>query len=257
MIKKIRLFIHHHNMICCLLILFGFIFYLSYSVYKKEDLWEFEKILKNSLASIEKVITPKANVNYQPVIDTFTKEKEKELQSLRELLNLNNTSTFQLEHASIINRNVLYYFNEVTIDKGKEDGIDKGMLAINEKGLIGVVEYVTQNTATIKLLTTEDNSFKIAVSVINGENLYNGIITGYDQKTGEILVTSIRNQSDIEIGSIVKTNGLGSLYPEGIVVGTVSKIEMDSVGVSKILFIKSGIDFRNIQYLSIVKGVKQ
>jgi len=243
-------------MICVITILFGFLFYLSYSVYKKENLWNFEKILKDSVASIEKVITPKISVNYQSVVDTFSKEKEEELKNLRNLLELTNVSSFELEHASVISRNVLYYFNEITIDKGKRQGIDQGMLAINEKGLIGVVEYVTKETATIKLLTVEDATFKIAVSVISGENLYNGVITGYDQKTGEILVTSIRSQSDIEIGSTVQTNGLGNLYPEGIQIGTVSKIEMDSVGVSKILRIQSGIDFRNIKYVSIIKGVK-
>ena len=251
--KKIRIFIHKHRMICCIAILFLFLFYLSYSIYKKEAV---EKVLKNSLASIERVVTPKINVNYQNVIDHFSKEKEEELKTLKALLELNNTTSFELEHASILNRNVLYYFNELTIDKGKNSGIDQGMLAINEKGLVGVVEYVTQDTATIKLLTTEDATFKIAVSVENGESLYNGVITGYDQKTGEILVTSIRNQSDIKIGSVVKTNGLGNLYPEGILVGTVSKIETDSVGVSKILSIQTGIDFRNLSYVSIIKGVK-
>lgn len=257
MLKKIRIFTYKHRMFCCIIILLGFLFYLSYVVYQKEDLWGFEKVLKNSLASISNGITPKIEVNYQEVTNTFTKEKEDELNNLRELLDLTNQSSYQLEHASIISRNALSYFNEITINKGKNNEIDKGMLAINEKGLIGVVEYVTKDTATIKLVTTEDASFKIAVSVMNGESIYNGVITGYDQKNEEILVTSIRNQSDIAIGSIVKTNGLGNLYPEGIIVGTVSKIETDSVGVSKILSIKSQIDFRNIRYVSIIKGAKQ
>ena len=253
--KRIRLFFHRHRMIGCFLILFGFLFYLSYNLYKKEDLWTFEKVLKNSLAGIVQIVTPSVEVHYQAIVDMLDEAKNQELQELRGLLDLQNTSSFMLEHASVIYRNVSHYFNEITINKGKRHGIDQYMLAVNEKGLIGVVEYVTQDTATIKLLTVEDMTFKVAVAVYSGDNLYNGMITGYDQKTGEVLVTSIRSQSEIEIGSIVKTNGLGNLYPEGIEVGRVTSIEMDKVGVSKIIRIQSGIDFRNIRYVSIIKGV--
>ena len=49
---------------------------------------------------------------------------------------------------------------------------------------------------------------------------------------------------------------MGNLYPSGITIGQVSKIEMDSVGVSKILSIKSDVDFKNLKYVSIIKGVR-
>lgn len=254
--KRIRLFIHKHRIFTCGFILFGFLFYLSYTLYQKDDLWGVEKVLRDSLASIQNVITPKLEVHYQDVVDIFTKEKEEELENLRSLLDLTNQSSFSLEHASILSRDALSYFDILTINKGKSSGIDRGMLAINEKGLVGVVEYVSSNTSTIRLLTNGERTFKIAVSVHYGENVYNGIITGFDQEKQEIVVTSIRNQSNIEVGSSVITNGLGNLYPEGVEVGTVSRIEVDDAGVSKRIYVKSENDFRNIKYVSIIKGAK-
>lgn len=254
--KKIRLWFHHHRTISCILILFLFLFYLSYSIYQKKDLSFFEKSVKNSVASIFSIFTPRLVVDYSEVYDTFTKEKEEELQNLRELLELSNTSSYVLEHASVIQRNAAYYFNEVTVDKGKSEGIDQGMLAITEEGLIGVVKYVTKDTSTIQLLTEEEASFKISVAVFYKENKYNGIITGYDSENKELLITSIRGQSELEVGSVVKTNGLGNLYPEGIVVGKVSSITYDEVGLSKVLRVASSVDFENIKYASIIKGVK-
>ena len=130
------------------------------------------------------------------------------------------------------------------------------MLAINQEGLVGVVDSVTKDSANISLLSKEIAKYKISVKVVNGENIYNGIITGYDNETNEIIVESIRSQSVIEVGNIVYTNGLGDVYPPDITVGTVTKIEMDSVGINKILRLSTNVDFRNIKYLSIIKGRK-
>ena len=156
----------------------------------------------------------------------------------------------------LIARDVTFYFSNLTVDKGKSSGIDKGMLAINQEGLVGVVDSVTKNSASISLLSKEIAKYKISVKVINGENIYNGIITGYDNETNEIIVESIRSQSVIEVGNNVFTNGLGDVYPPDISVGTVTKIEMDKVGINKILRISTNVDFRNIKYLSIIKGRK-
>lgn len=254
MIKKIRIFIHNHRLLTCFFILFAFLFYLSYTINQKDDLSFIESNLKNYLADIKRVFVPIIDVNYQDIINNFSNEKEEELSSLKKLLELNHTSSFDLVNASIIARDVTFYFSSLTIDKGKNDGIDRGMIAINEDGLVGVVEYVTKNTATISLLSRENAKFKISVKVENGENIYNGVITGFDSETSEIIVESIRSQSLIEVGNKVSTNGLGDIYPPDIVVGEVTKIEMDSVGINKILRVSSKVDFRNIKYLSIIRG---
>lgn len=254
--KKIKLFLHNHRLLTCSFILFIFLFYLSYMLTKDKNNLFLENNLKNYMASIKQAFVPKIDVNYQSVINTFSKEKEEELSSLKKLLELNHTSTFDLVNTSIIARDVTFYFSNLTVDKGKSNGIDKGMLAINQEGLVGVVDSVTKNSASISLLSKEIAKYKISVKVINGENIYNGIITGYDNETNEIIVESIRNQSVIEVGNNVFTNGLGDVYPPDISVGKVTKIEMDKVGINKILRISTNVDFRNIKYLSIIKGRK-
>lgn len=256
MIKKIKLFLHNHRLLTCTFILFTFLFYLSYAINEDKKVNFIESNLKNYLSNIKQVFVPVVNVNYQEVIDTFSKEKEQELSNLKELLELNYTSSFKLINTSIIARDVTFYFSNLTVDKGKSVGIDKGMLAINQDGLVGVVDNVTKDSATISLLSKEIAKYKISVKVVNGENVYNGIITGYDNQTNEIIVESIRNQSVIEVGNKVYTNGLGDVYPSDVIVGEVTKIEIDSVGITKILRLSTNVDFRNIKYLSIIKGRK-
>lgn len=254
--KKIRVFIYKHQNLLYGLLFFLFLFYFSYAIYQKTELWPVESFFKDISISFQNIITPKYQVDYHKTLQILKEDELNEVESLRELLNLENNSTYILEHASIINRSPIYYFDTITIDKGTKDGIDKDMLVITEKGLVGKIKYVMDNSSVVDLVTSKTNSFKVSVSVINGENKYNGIITGYDEKEEAVLVTSIRNQSQIDIGSKVITNGLGNLYPKGIEVGQVFKIEMDNVGVSKILSIKSDVDFKNLKYVSVIKGVQ-
>lgn len=252
--KRVRVFIHNYRLLTCFIILFFFLFYLSYAFFYKEELTFVESFLKNSISNISKLSLVKIEVDYQDVINVFTKEKEADLKSLKELLNLKNTSSFDLVNSTVISRDAIFYFSNICIDRGKEDGIDKGMLAINEYGVVGVVDYVTKNTSVISLLSKESTKYKVSVKVINDNGVYNGIITGYDIDTDEIIVESIRSNSKIEVGNMVLTNGLGEVYPKDIEVGEVVKIEMDNVGISKILRVKSKVDFRNIKYISIIKG---
>lgn len=254
--KKARVFIYQHQNLFYGLLFFLVLFYFSYAIYQKRDYWLVESFLKDISISFQNMITPKYQVEYKEVEEVLNEDKMDELENLRNLLELENNSTYTLEHASIISRSPIYYFDTITIDKGKSDGIDKDMLVITEKGLVGKIKYVTNFSSVIELVTSKTDSFKVSVSVISGENKYNGIITGYDEEEEAIVVTSIRNQSQIDIGSRVITNGLGNLYPKEIEVGQVLKIEMDNVGVSKILYIKSDVDFNNLKYVSVIKGVQ-
>lgn len=73
------------------------------------------------------------------------KEENNELKSLLELNKSNND--FSFINASVISRNKSYWFNTLTIDKGKKDGIDLDMVVMNNNGLIGIVSKVTNSTS--------------------------------------------------------------------------------------------------------------
>ena len=57
----------------------------------------------------------------------------------------------------------------------------------------------------------------------------------------------------IEKGSTVVTSGLGGLFPAGIYIGTVEKIESDKYNLSKTLYIKTNQNFSNIHYVTVLK----
>ena len=178
---------------------------------------------------------------------------EKEIQELKQLLNLNSTLTeYGIVNATVTSRNNSYWFNSLTIDKGKKDGIKKDMAVITYAGLVGKISKVSNTTSEVKLLTTDDITYKTSVVIRIDEKDYYAILNGYDEKSNLLKVTGIDKSVEFTKGDVVLTSGLGSM-PQGIYIGTVESEEIDNYNLSKIVYIKALQDFNNINYVTILK----
>lgn len=187
-------------------------------------------------------------------IETENIELRKQLEALKEELDIDYSLTdYEYLNASVISRNVGYWYNTITIDKGTYNGVDKDMVVINGKGLIGKVIRTTTFTSDVRLITTSDTNNKISVKISNGDyNLY-GLINSYDYGDNYLEVEGISNTRDVNIGDYVYTSGLGGVFPSGILIGTVTEITTDSYDLAKIIRVTPSADFTDINYVSILK----
>ena len=220
--------------------------------------------IKDGVILIEKVLMyPFTSLNKekgQTQTESYTIQKninsslEKEIEELKKELELNKTLTeYEVENATVLSRNKSYWFNTMTIDKGKKAGIKKNMAVITKDGLIGKISKVSNYSSEIKLITSNDTNFKVSVSIkTNDEDNY-AILNGYDKKTGLIKLSGIDKTTNINIDDSVLTSGLGEMFPSGIYVGQVKKIENDKYNLSKIVYIQTGQDFNNIHYVTVLK----
>ena len=213
----------------------------------------FNKIIMYPFTSL--TIEKNINQNESYLIQKNVNESlEKEIQELKEVLELNKTLTeYDVENATILSRNKSYWFNTLTIDKGKSSGIKKGMAVITKNGLVGKISKVSNNSSEIKLITSDDINYKVSVAVKTNNIDNYAILNGYDKETGLLKVNDIDKTTKVEKGDSVLTSGLGGLFPGGIYVGTVEKIENDKYNLSKTLYIKTKQDFNNIHYVTILK----
>lgn len=220
--------------------------------------------LKDGVILIEKIFMyPFTSLNKekeQTQTESYTIQKninsslEKEIEELKKQLELNKTLTeYDVVNATVLSRNKSYWFNTMTIDKGKKAGIKKNMAVITKDGLIGKISKVSNYSSEIKLITSNDTNFKVSVSIkTNDEDNY-AILNGYDKKTGLIKLSGIDKTTNINIDDSVLTSGLGEMFPSGIYVGQVKKIENDKYNLSKIVYIQTGQDFNNIHYVTVLK----
>ena len=182
---------------------------------------------------------------------------EKEIVELKELLALNNTLTsFEKENATVISRNAAYWFSTLTIDKGAKNGLKQGMAVLTSAGLVGKISKTTNTTSEVKLITTDDVTYKTSVVIRINEKDHYAILNGYSEEENYLVVSAIDKNTEIKKGDIVLTSGLGEM-PRGIYIGTVEKTEIDSYNLSKIVYVTPSQDFSNIHYVTILKEKKQ
>lgn len=198
--------------------------------------------------------TLKSSLDRITSIESENMELRREIDKLKEELDIDYTLTdYEYLNATVISRNVGYWYNTITIDKGTYNGVEKDMAVINGKGLIGKVIRTTTFTSDVRLLTTSDTNNKISVMVSDGIYSLYGLINGYDYGDNLLEVEGISNTKNVNIGDYVYTSGLGGVFPAGILIGTVSEITTDSYDLAKIIKVTPSANFTDINYVSILK----
>lgn len=267
--------------ILVIIIILIIILLVIFSVTLKEDrkLNKVESLFKDGFTYIENIITypfnyvsdniksykklkdvEKSNDVLEISIDRIDSieaeniELRRQLDALKEELNINYTlSDYEYLNATVISRNVGYWYNKLTINKGSYNGVEKDMVVISSKGLIGRVVKTSTFTSDVRLITTSDTNNKISVHVSNGDNNLYGVINGYDYKKSVLELEGISNTKDVNVGDYVYTSGLGGIFPAGILIGTVTEITTDSYDLAKIMKVTPSVDFNDINYVSILK----
>lgn len=180
-------------------------------------------------------------------------ELEKEIMDLKSTLELKSTlSENSSTNATVINRNVGYWYETLTIDKGVKDGIENNTPVIVNAGLVGVVTKVSEHSSTVKLLTGLNDN-KISVKIKVGDNYIFGLLSGYNEKNKTFTIEGISENVVIDNDSIVMTTGLGSNFPAGIYIGKVVNVTTDNFDLIKIVEIKSDVNFDDINYVTVLK----
>lgn len=264
-------------LIIILIILLLIIF--SFTLKEDRKLSKAESLLKDGLIYSEKIITYPFNYIKENIkeykklkdvnknnniletsidrIDSIEAENielRRQLETLKEELNINYTlSDYEYLNATVVSRNVGYWHNKITINKGTYNGVEKDMVVISSKGLIGKVIKTSTFTSDVRLITTSDTSNKISVHISNGDNNLYGLINSYDYNKNVLELEGISNTKDVNIGDYVYTSGLGGVFPTGILIGIVEEITTDSYDLAKIIKVKPSSDFNDINYVSILK----
>ena len=247
-----------------IIVVFIIFFGISISVYMSRSNFFGEGFIKDIFTSINKVIiytfTALNSDKNEDQSESYIIQKnvntslEEEIQELKDILDLNRTLTeYTPINATILSRNKSYWFNQIMIDKGSKDGIEKDMAVVTKNGLVGKVSRVYSHSSEIKLVTSDDVNYKVSVTIKTGNGDSYAILNGYDSETECVTVTGVDKMSTVKKGDTIVTSGLGGMFPGGIYVGIVEDIKSDKYDLSKTLYIKTSQDFNNIHYVTVLK----
>jgi rod shape-determining protein MreC len=250
----------------------------AHSLDDEKELNFFEKTIKDSVTFVEKILYAPIGFVKEKVemfsetkdlYKKYTKLKEKvektdlyyaqieelqkEVTELKSTLELNSTlSEYSYVNATVVNRNVGYWYNTFVIDKGSKNGIKEGDAVITNKGLIGKIINVSNFSSTVKLLTSDEISNKISIKISSDDDKYYGLLIGYDVNNNTYKIEGITNSDEIDEGDMVTTTGLTDYFPSGILIGYVSKVVKDEYDLNSIIEVTPSVNFNNVSIVTIL-----
>lgn len=193
------------------------------------------------------------NIRLKEELNNLLKEQQKyreallENKRLRELLSLKEKEHRYVTAARVIARGTDQWSNTFVLDKGLLDGVTKDMIAITHRGLVGKISSVSDSYSTLLLLT--DINFSSAARL--QESRIEGVLSGTGFR--KCLLKYIPHEEKVEKGNTVITSGLDSLFPQGIPIGYVSKVNKKGTGLFQDIEVLPFEDTAKIEELVIIK----
>lgn len=150
--------------------------------------------------------------------------------------------------AMVIGNSLHHPDNYITLDKGERSGIKSEMGVVGTKGVVGIVYKVTGSySLVISLLNSKSNlSCKIAGSDYFGYLKWEGGDSRY------AYLKDLPRHAEFNLGDSVVTSGYSTVFPEGVMVGTVDDMADSNDGLSYLLKIKLATDFGSISQVRVI-----
>ncbi len=150
--------------------------------------------------------------------------------------------------ARIVGRDPSSWFKSFLVDKGEKAGVRKDMVAIGADGLVGRVIDVTPQTAKILIITDPNSAVDVLIQRSRAHGILEGNVEDY------CMIKYVPKAEDIQIGDKVLTSGIGGIFPKGLMIGTVRRVDKKRAGIFQYVEVTPAVDFAKLEELLIVHG---
>ena len=203
------------------------------------------------------------NQELQDAVDTLTEQNniliqnQSELSRLQELYNLDEEySSYPKVAARIISKDPGNWYDTFMINRGSNDGIRVDNNVIAGKGLVGLVTEVGPNWATVRAII--DDSSNVSAMTVGTDDtcVVEGELELIDE--GKLRFSQLYDKDDkVTVGERVVTSNISDKYVEGLFIGYVSEIELDTNNLTKTGTIVTPVDFQHLKDVFVITVNKQ
>lgn len=165
---------------------------------------------------------------------------EAENKSLRELLNVRIEPESRYITARLLADSGSAFAKSVLVSAGQKEGVRKGQAVISGEGLVGRIVEVGDKASRVLLI----NDMNSRVPILIEDTRQHAIFAGDNKQKG--LLMHLPAESKINIGARIITSGQGGLFPMGIPVGRIQKLEHGQAHVEPF------VDFSRLLHVRIV-----
>lgn len=157
---------------------------------------------------------------------------------------------FDFVSAKVVNNSVDRFTNFITINKGRNSGIEAGMAVISSKGVVGKVKLTSEHFSVVTSVLNID----VMVSGVMKRTGYFGTIQWDGGDPDYINFNFIPRHVEPIIGDSIITSGYSGVFPEEVLIGTIASMEKTKEAPFYELKVKLAQDFRKLSYVAVVKS---
>jgi rod shape-determining protein MreC len=194
------------------------------------------KILAEENTRLKNLLENKSHINIDSTIIDSTKYHQK----------------YTFTTAKIINNNYTKSFNFLTINKGINQGIEREMAVVNSLGIIGITDNSSGSYARVQSVLNKNSKINARLKNSN----YFGTLSWDGEKYNTLQLSDIPRQAPLKIGDTIETGGKSTIFPEGILIGVISKINKGNSADNKVdvdLF----NDMSNLGFVYVIKNLEK
>lgn len=157
---------------------------------------------------------------------------------------------YEFISAKVVNNQVDRTKNFITINRGEADGIQPGMAVISPSGAVGKVKKVSKHFAVVTSVLNID----YMISAVLKKTNHFGTVQWNGRNPETSKFNFIPRHVKPMVGDTVVTSGFNAVFPEGIMLGTISEVSLSPESLTYDLTILLSQDFRKLSYVAVVKS---
>ncbi|MDT8401984.1 MAG: rod shape-determining protein MreC [Bacteroidales bacterium] len=167
-----------------------------------------------------------------------------------------NDTTYRQQYiyiyARVVNNSVNKQKNYITLNRGTLSGVKADMAVICPDGIVGIIVEAGRNySIAMSVLNLE---FRVSARLSNSG--YFGSLTWDGRDVNSLILNEIPNHVNVSVGDTIETTGYSAVFPEGIMIGTISGFD-EGGGDFLDIKIKPSTGFRRLSNAYIVANLSK
>ncbi len=146
----------------------------------------------------------------------------------------------------VVGFDVSPWFRSMLMDRGRDEGVLSGMPVVTDHGVVGLVTATSRGAAKTMLLLDRQS----AVDGVIQRSRARGTVRG--RGTDELDFEFVVRGSDVAVGDVVITSGLGGVYPKGLRIGEVVELTDPGPGLLHSATLKPAVDFGRMEQVFVM-----
>ncbi len=152
--------------------------------------------------------------------------------------------------ASVIGRDPSPFLHYLIINRGSNDGIERGMPVVTNEGLAGRIDAVIADAARVQLITDASSSVNVHLKNANTDAMLIGSVTG------DISLDLISQDATVNPGDLILTSGLGGGFPSELIVGQVVNVRKLPAELFQQAAVQPAVDFSRLQIVLVITNFR-